>query len=312
MQSEVKQPQRKTFRLRRVFYGVLGFLLVSMVGVVWYFSSVLLYPPPPKCNSRGFVFCGTPLERGVPFKEIRFRSADGLLLRGWWADAGAAAKRTIVFSHGRGADRREALRLMPALHRAGFHTLSFDYRRCGKSEGRMNSMGFFERLDLNAALDAAVKERPRQPIGVYGFSLGAAIGIQVMAQDQRIRAGIFEGGLAHIHDGIAERAKILYKLPRYPLLPLILSVYQWRGGFDLDQIHPEDHIAKIAPRPILLIHGDEDRVVLPSHAERLFQAAREPKTLWRIPKGRHTQTWQLLKETYEKRVVAFFLQHLKP
>jgi fermentation-respiration switch protein FrsA (DUF1100 family) len=50
---------------------------------------------------------------------------------------------------------------------------------------------------------------------------------------------------------------------------------------------PERHVADIAPRPVLVVHGDADEVVPYPHAERLFAAAREPKELVRIPGGRH-------------------------
>ena len=49
----------------------------------------------------------------------------------------------------------------------------------------------------------------------------------------------------------------------------------------------EKHVAAIAPRPVLLIHGDADDVVPYVHAERLFEVASEPKELVRIPGGAH-------------------------
>jgi fermentation-respiration switch protein FrsA (DUF1100 family) len=38
-------------------------------------------------------------------------------------------------------------------------------------------------------------------------------------------------------------------------------------------------IGKIAPTPLLIVHGADDRLFPPSHAHRLYDAAAEPKRL---------------------------------
>ena len=47
------------------------------------------------------------------------------------------------------------------------------------------------------------------------------------------------------------------------------------------------HIGQIAPRPVLLLHGDADEVVPVSHAHELFRASRQPKQLAVLPGGVH-------------------------
>ena len=42
---------------------------------------------------------------------------------------------------------------------------------------------------------------------------------------------------------------------------------------------PEDVIGKIAPTPVVIVHGTDDKLFPPSHAQRLFEAAGEPKRL---------------------------------
>ena len=49
----------------------------------------------------------------------------------------------------------------------------------------------------------------------------------------------------------------------------------------------ETAIPGVAPRPMLLVHGDADTIVPYHHAERLFTLAGEPKELVRIPGGLH-------------------------
>jgi pimeloyl-ACP methyl ester carboxylesterase len=42
---------------------------------------------------------------------------------------------------------------------------------------------------------------------------------------------------------------------------------------------PLDVIGKIAPTPVVIVHGEDDRLFPPSHARRLYEAAGEPKRL---------------------------------
>lgn len=68
--------------------------------------------------------------------------------------------------------------------------------------------------------------------------------------------------------------------------------------------HLEELVPKIAPRPILLIHAGERDVgtLNPDY----FRAAREPKQIWRVPAGGHTDGTDVRPGEYESRVIAFF------
>jgi pimeloyl-ACP methyl ester carboxylesterase len=47
-----------------------------------------------------------------------------------------------------------------------------------------------------------------------------------------------------------------------------------------------DLVSKIAPRPILIMHGDSDEIVPVAQGEEMYREAGEPKYLW-IAKGGH-------------------------
>ncbi len=51
---------------------------------------------------------------------------------------------------------------------------------------------------------------------------------------------------------------------------------------------PLQVIDLIAPIPLLVAHAQGDPVVPVHHARRLFERAREPKTLWILPQAEHT------------------------
>jgi len=71
-----------------------------------------------------------------------------------------------------------------------------------------------------------------------------------------------------------------------------------------------DAAARLAPRPLLLIHGEKDDYLPSDNAEQLFQAADEPKELWLAPGSGHAMARLDHGREYVERVHAFFQRYL--
>jgi hypothetical protein len=71
---------------------------------------------------------------GLPFRDVAFRTADGVPLRGWLIPA-QSADRAVIVCHGLGANKGMFLGVAPFLQRAGKTLLMFDYRGHGDSRG---------------------------------------------------------------------------------------------------------------------------------------------------------------------------------
>jgi fermentation-respiration switch protein FrsA (DUF1100 family) len=85
-----------------------------------------------------------------------------------------------------------------------------------------------------------------------------------------------------------------------------------RGGIDLDELEPRKVVGRLAPRPLLLIHGGADEVVPPGDADEIFAAAGQPKQLWRVEGAAHGDTLRPGGATASERVVAFLREALNP
>jgi hypothetical protein len=72
----------------------------------------------------------------------------------------------------------------------------------------------------------------------------------------------------------------------------------------------EPCLAKLAPRPLLMIHGGADNYIKPDMAQALFDLAREPKEFWLIEGAKHNQSFHLAADEYKRRVLEFFDKHL--
>jgi uncharacterized protein len=172
----------------------------------------------------------------------------------------------------------------------GYGALWFDFRGTRGSPGEFSVAGWMR--DLEAALDAldADAEIGGIPRAVVGSSAGGAVSIAVTAQREDVSAvATFAAPASFTFGGLVSDPRRLLQIFRNtgivhdPAFPPDLD--EWWGEFTA--YAPEEMIGKIAPRPVLLVHGDSDDVVGYPHAERLFVAAGEPKELVRIPGGGH-------------------------
>ena len=112
-------------------------------------------------------------------------------------------------------------------------------------------------------------------------------------------AGLVKCGCLYLRDKIKE-------------IP-ILSVLRWPLSYVLigDSYSPSHVIADISPVPILLIHGTADRTIPASHSQELFHVAQQPKMLWLIEKGRHTEAFTTYAAEYRQKLVKFFVQSIE-
>ena len=62
------------------------------------------------------------------------------------------------------------------------------------------------------------------------------------------------------------------------------------GRWDPVPVPPADAAAKIAPIPLLIVHGDQDSFFPVEHATQLYEAANEPKELWIVPGFGHAES----------------------
>ena len=172
----------------------------------------------------------------------------------------------------------------------GFATFWFDFRGVRGAPGEFSIAGWC--ADLEAALDAldADAEIGGIPRVLVGSSAGGAVTIAVGARREDVLAvATFAAPASFTFGGLVSDPRKLVQTFRNtgiihdPAFPPDLDAW-WR---EFAEVAPEEVIGKLAPRPVLLAHGDSDEVIPYPHAERLFIAAGEPKELVRIPRGSH-------------------------
>jgi fermentation-respiration switch protein FrsA (DUF1100 family) len=138
--------------------------------------------------------------------------------------------------------------------------------------------------------------------------MGAVAAILAAAEDERIRAVVADSGYARLSDAIRDWWRGSLGSGVALLLKPSLLVGMLITRRSPYRVAPEAVIGRIAPRPILIIHGTHDYLITPRHAERLYAAAAEPRMLWWAEGSQHAQARFDHPDTFYATVLRFFLE----
>ena len=255
-------------------------------------------------------FRDNPAEWGLSgVEELRFRSRDGLVLHAWLFRAPDPAP-TVIACHGHGGNKHTMLPVAQFLQ-PEFNVLLLDSRGHGESDGARTTVGYEERLDVHAAVDE-LERRGHRPVGVLGISMGAAIAILAAAEDPRIRAVVADSPFARLRWAVSQVARNR----GYPRLvaPAVAHfgcrMTSLRLRYPMTAFDPIEAVDRIAPRPLLLIHGQRDALIPIRNSHELYARAHEPKELWVLDGLDHCRGLDEACGAYQQRILEFFRRHL--
>lgn len=203
-------------------------------------------------------------------KEVSFTAADGTLLHGRFFRL-PKTSRVFLVSYGKGGSLYNRCGTVRMLLRCGGSVLLYDYRGYGRSKGSPSLPGVC--LDAQGAYDYLVQQEnvPGSCIIAYGESFGSGVTGQ-LARERKLGGVMLQSGFTSLL-----RASRDY-LPWLRLYP-----DSWFPQQMLDNVS----VFKSAHPPLLIVHGEKDRMVLCQNARDLFEAASEPKQLLILPEGDH-------------------------
>ena len=269
--------------------------------------------------------------RGQPVpgaEDVRFPTVNGLTLSGCYLHTTAARRGVILFGLEFGSNRWSCVAYCENLLEAGFDVFAFESRSQGDSDKQPNYEPLqwvtdYEVEDTRAAI-AYLKTRPEvdaKGIGFFGISKGAGAGLIVAAEDPFLRCCVTDGVFATYGVLVPYMRKFfqIYN-QQYRLQGLLPSLYYGLLGLvALKHTERERHcrfphlehvIDRLAPRPLLMIHGAADTYIKQEMAETLSEKAAEPKEFWLVDKAKHNQALIVETDEYRRRVLEFFCRTL--
>jgi hypothetical protein len=206
----------------------------------------------------------TPDEFGIAYQRVSLTAAGGVTLRGWSMPHPSPRARILYF-HGNGGNLSVWAPILAGIHRRGYTLHAFDYRGYGASTGRPSERGLYR--DVDAAVEWPWPG-PSAPLVYWGRSLGATMAAYAAAK--RPPHGLI------LESGFTDARSLLRGSPPMAFLSLFSS-YRFPTAGWLENVRC----------PVLVLHGDDDRVIPFAAGRALFDRIAGPKQFVVIRGGDH-------------------------
>ena len=231
---------------------------------------------------------------GVRSESVTVTTSDSLDLAASYVPS---RNRAAVVLYPGATRPREARMLV----RHGYGVLLLDPRGQGRSEG--DTVRWAGDRDLLAGL-AYLRRRAdvdQDRIGAMGFSIGGEMLLETAAKSRGFAAVVSEGAGGFVGDEDVTGPARLLSDPNTTILTAAVTVFGNHG-----QPPPiVKRIERIAPTAVFLIYADPGIGGESTRQPKYFEAARRPKTIWKVPGSKHTGGIKAQPQEYERRVIAF-------
>ncbi|MBF03008.1 MAG: hypothetical protein CMP76_06895 [Flavobacterium sp.] len=300
------QKKRKVIRFSLIILIVIGLLFLHFY--VPRFITEIKNPLIESFKSK------QPLQTTESFKDsslngtaLQITSFDGIALSCYITYSNTTVtKGTVILLHGIRSRKEHFVALCERLANAGYHAVAVDLRAHGKSGGTHCTFGVKEKKDISKIIDYLItEEKITTPIGVWGQSLGGAIGLQAMGTDKRIAFGIIESTFTDFetitHDYFQFHLGFNWK----PLTHYLVHRAGKIADFNPEEAKPIAYCEKIT-QPILLVHGNQDQRISITYAKENYAAIPSlQKEFLEIDQANHLNVWKVGGDAYFEKVIGF-------
>lgn len=234
--------------------------------------------------------------RERPCEKLELRSERGELLRGWYFPLGGEGKRIAFLIHGYRSDHAETAGLyMDYYASRGFDLFCCDNTAHGESEGHFIGFDAYESEDCLRWVNTLI-DRFGQDVQLilHGFSMGAAAVLKMSSRcPSQVRFLTADCGFVSAEEQLRGSFG--------PFYPLMRGFNRLIAGYDLRQTDVRPALAA-ADKPILFVHGKEDRSVPFSNGERLYALYQGPKDCLFVEGARHVESMYVAPAAYAEKL----------
>ena len=194
----------------------------------------------------------------------------------------------LLYLHGARWNVEGSAARIRRMQELGFSVLAIDYRGFGKSSpGLPSETMAYE--DVRAAWNWLGAQHPGQPRYIFGHSLGGAFAIELASRVDDEAGTIVESTFTSIADVVGTM--------KWGWLPLRALITQ-----PFESVNKVGHLGS----PLLVVHGSDDTMILPSLGRKLYEAAQEPKAFVLVQGGSHHNTNALGQAQYRVALARLF------
>ncbi len=225
-----------------ILVAIVGFYLLSLVGI-YFLQDMMLFP-----GGQGGKVAELP-DIKIEWRELR----DGTRFRVAIATPSSKPRGAMVFFTGNGEDMSSGIYWAQCFQEYGFHTVVPEYPGYGESGGRPGFESLNEMAEVAAVEGQNLVRGTDLPVYVGGSSLGSFCAVHVAAK--------------------GHGQKLLLASPPTSVVDVGQRQFWWLPVRWVIK-HPFDSLAK-APQiqvPVLVIHGELDRIIPCEFGKRLAEA----------------------------------------
>lgn len=253
---------------KRPFISLGSIYLLLLLISVFFADRILFVPPAPSYDSHfpGLGFAKTTANESIAF--IHLPAANGM--------------PTLLYSHGNAEDMAESSPFYDELHARGLGVLAYDFPGYGLSSGTPNEESCLRAI--RAAWDHLIESGiPASSIIIVGRSVGSGPSVWLASHEK-------PAGVALIAP---------FRSAFTAAIPTPVSIFPGDRFPNLERIRSQRH-------PLLLIHGEDDRVINASHSKKLFAASpTTDKELHLIPDAGHNDLFNVAFDEIVDLIEAF-------
>jgi pimeloyl-ACP methyl ester carboxylesterase len=211
---------------------IVAALYIAVCGLLFFFQEKLIFFPQKLEKDYKFSFQQN-------FEEISIRTNDNKLLNGILFKADSS-KGLVFYLHGNAGSLNSWGGVAKTYTDLNYDVFMLDYRGYGKSEGSINSQGqLFD--DIQTAYDKMKDKYSEGKIIVLGYSIGTGLAAK-LASTNSPRLLILQAPYYSLTDVMRHT---------YPVIPTLILKYR---------LETDDYI-KNCKMPIVIFHGDQDKVI---------------------------------------------------
>ena len=226
--------------------------------------------------------------------RFHLRTEDGEQLAALHLPGPAEPERPlgVVVAHGfSGSLVRPAFRSVLDGLSAHAGVVAFDFRGHGQSSGH-STLGDREILDLDAAVRHA-RSLGYADVVTCGWSMGGSVVLRHAALFRDVEAVVSVSAVSRWFYRDTKPMRRLHWAVETRIGRLVARhAFKTRisgAGWEPVPESPVEVVARIAPIPLLLVHGDADHYFPVEHPRALYDAANEPKELWLLEGFGHAE-----------------------
>ena len=237
----------KMYSLSLIGLVVLIYLIITLI--LYNYQRSLLYHPSENNYS------GDKLT--VSIEKIKIKNDDNIELLAWYHEKDIERYKTILFLHGNAGSLENRIHKINHFNDMDVNFLIISWRGFSGNKGQPTEKGLYK--DAKSGVEWLKNKGIRKEnIIIYGESLGTGVATEI-AQNNNFAGVILESPFTSM---------VAAGKSKYPIFPIKLLLK--------DKYESDKKIQNIKS-PILIMHGEDDKIVPFWMGKKLYELANQPK-----------------------------------